>query len=347
MENENIKFYGNKSFYFVGRLKSTENLFKTQENKNYIRLNLPLFDNVSTVYCEAFSFGISDYIYSSVNGKWTKTQWSERNSSSVLKGMRYGDKFSYNGKEFSNNYDLIQAFKTDVENGNVKKDDMLDVRGNLELQVYNGEVQKRYVIKSITKAKQDDKPHFSLVAEVLVEKDSVKEVEDGVEIDALLLEFLKLDGEDKKHPRLIPQKLTYKMTNNAIKRMVMEKLKVDEGYKAVCFECNVFRSAGEVKVEPLTDEQKLYIELGFLTKEEAEKDNTVVDSNVTEELQVVKPVVKRQYKHISFVPDKEQSKEFMKGIEPKVDNVFDDAFGSSLIGDSDLDDFFDMDNLSF
>ena len=341
MENENIKFYGNKSFYFVGRLKSTENLFKTQENKNYIRLNLPLFDNVSTVYCEAFSFGISDYIYSSVNQKWTKTPWQNRNDSSVLKGMRYGDKFSYNGKEFSNNYDLIQAFKTDVENGNVKKDDMLDVRGNLELQVYNGEVQKRYVIKSIAKAKQDDKPHFSLVAEVLVEKDSVKEVEDGVEIDALLLEYMKLDGEDKKYPRLIPQKLTYKMTNNAIKRMVMEKLKVDEGYKAVCFECNVFRSAGEVKVEPLTDEQKIYIELGFLTKEEAEKDNTVVDSNVTEELQVVKPVVKRQYKHISFVPDKEQTKEFTKGIEPKADNVFDDAFGNSLVGDSDLDSFFE------
>ena len=341
MENENIKFYGNKSFYFVGRLKSTENLFKTQENKNYIRLNLPLFDNVSTVYCEAFSFGISDYIYSSVNQKWTKIPWQNRNDSSVLKGMRYGDKFSYNGKEFSNNYDLIQAFKSDVENGNVKKDDMLDVRGNLELQVYNGEVQKRYVIKSITKAKQDDKPHFSLVAEVLVEKDSVKEVEDGVEIDALLLEYMKLDGEDKKHPRLIPQKLTYKMTNNAIKRMVMEKLKVDEGYKAVCFECNVFRSAAEVKVEPLTDEQKLYIELGFLTKEEAEKDNTVVDGNVTEELQVVKPVVKRQYKHISFVPDKEQSKEFTKGIEPKADNVFDDTFGNSLVGDSDLDSFFE------
>ena len=220
---------------------------------------------------------------------------------------------------------------------------MLDVRGNLELQVYNGEVQKRYVIKSITKAKQDDKPHFSLVAEVLVEKDAVKEVEDGVEIDALLLEYMKLDGEDKKYPRLIPQKLTYKMTNNAIKRMVMEKLKVDEGYKAVCFECNVFRSAGEVKVEPLTDEQKLYIELGFLTKEEAEKDNTVVDSNITEELQVVKPVVKRQYKHISFVPDKEQTKEFTKGVEPKVNNVFDDPFGGSLVGDSDLDDFFDMD----
>lgn len=344
MENENIKFYGNKSFYFVGRLKSTENLFKTQENKNYIRLNLPLFDNVSTVYCEAFSFGISDYVYSSVNGKWTKTQWSERNSSSVLKGMRYGDKFSYNGKEFSNNYDLIQAFKTDVENGNIKKDDMLDVRGNLELQVYNGEVQKRYVIKSITKAKQDDKPHFSLVAEVLVEKDSVKEVEDGVEVDALLLEYMKLDGEDKKYPRLIPQKLTYKMTNNAIKRMVMEKLKVDEGYKAVCFECNVFRSAGEVKVEPLTDEQKLYIELGFLTKEEAEKDNTVVDSNVTEELQVVKPVVKRQYKHISFVPDKEQTKDFIKGIEQEKVN---DVFGNSMINDDSLDDFFSDIDLPF
>ena len=345
MENE--KFYGNKQFYFVGKLKSVDNLFKTTEGKNFIRLNLPLFDEVSTVYCEVFSFGISDFVYGSVNQKWTKTPWQNRNDSSVLKGMRYGDKFSYNGKEFSNNYDLIQAFKSDVENGNVKKDDMLDVRGNLELQVYNGEVQKRYVIKSIAKAKQDDKPHFSLVAEVLVEKDSVKEVEDGVEIDALLLEYMKLDGEDKKHPRLIPQKLTYKMTNNAIKRMVMEKLKVDEGYKAVCFECNVFRSAGEVKVEPLTEEQKLYIELGFLTKEEAEKDNTVVDSNVTEELQVVKPVVKRQYKHISFVPDKEQTKEFTKGVEPKVNNVFDDPFGGSLVGDSDLDDFFDMDSLPF
>ena len=344
MENE--KFYGNKQFFFVGKVKSVDNLFKTTDGKNYIRLNLPLFDGVSTVYCESFSFGVSDFVYGSVNGKWTKTQWSERNNPTLLKGMRFGDKFSYNGKEFSNNYDLIQSFKKDVENGSIKRDDMLDVRGNLELQVYNGEVQKRYVIKSITKAKTDDKPHFTLLAEMLVEKDSVKEIDGGVEVNGLLLEYIKLDGEDKRYPRLIPQMVSYKMDNNAIKRMVTEKLKVDEGYKAVCFECNVFRSAGEVKVTPLTDEQKLYIEMGFLTKEEAERDNTVVDSNITEELQVVRPVVKRQYKHISFVPDKEQTKDFIKGIEPKVNNMFDDPFGGSVVvGDSDLDDFFD--NLPF
>ena len=70
----------------------------------------------------------------------------------------------------------------------------------------------------------------------------------------------------------------------------------------------------------------------------------MVDSNVTEELQVVKPVVKRQYKHISFVPDKEQTKDFIKGIEREKVN---DVFGNSMINDDSLDDFFSDIDLPF
>ena len=95
MAEENNKFYGNKQFYFCGELKSDENLFKTTEGKNYIRLNLPLFDGESTVYCESFSFGVQDFVYGSLNGKWSKTPWQERNTPKVLKGMRFGDKFNY------------------------------------------------------------------------------------------------------------------------------------------------------------------------------------------------------------------------------------------------------------
>ena len=346
MAEENNKFYGNKQFYFCGELKSDENLFKTTEGKKYLRLNLPLYDGESTVYCESFTFGIQDFVYGSVSGKWTKTPWQERNSSKVLKGMRFGDKFNYEGHEFSNNYDLIDAFKRDIEEGKIKKGDKLNVNGVVEYQFYNDEVQKHFVIKSIKKAEPTDKPHLTLVTEVLVEPNAVKEVEDGLEIDVLMLEYMKLDRESKKYPRLIPEKLVYNTDNKIVKKLMLDKLNIKEGYVAACFEINLFRSAKEVTVQPLSENQKLYVELGFITEEDALKENTLIDDTISEELIVVKPVVKKQFKDIVFTPNQEQTKEFLKDLNPKVDTMF-DVFGSSNIDDADLDNFFNEDSLPF
>ena len=241
---------------------------------------------------------------------------------------------------------MIQGFKRDVEEGNIKKGDKLLVNGVVEYQFYNDEVQKHFVIKSIKKAESTDKSHLTLITEVLVEPNAVKEVENGLEIDVLMLEYMKLDNESKKYPRLIPEKLVYPTDNKMVKKLMLEKLKVKDGYAAACFEINVFRSAKEVTIQPLSDEQKLYIELGFISEEEALNDNKVIDDHVTEELRITKPIVKKQYKDIVFTPSREQTKEFLKGLNPKAENMF-DVFSESNIGVSDLDDFFNSDDLPF
>ena len=97
-----------------------------------------------------------------------------------------------------------------------------------------------------------------------------------------------------------------------------------------------------MEVKPLTDDQKLYIDLGFITEEEAVRENTVVSGEVIEKLTVLRPDVKKQYAKITFVP--EVNSEWIKGLEPKVESALGDSFfdGDALDG-SDLDSFFGAD----
>lgn len=349
MAEENNKYYQMKKFTFVGQLKSVDNLIQTKEGKRFLRLSLPIFDGVSTAYAEVFSFGLSDYIYATVNKKFEKINWSDRNSSRVLKGMNYNDVYHLDlkeKKEFSNSYDLIKNFEELINEGFVTKDMRLKVVGDIEFQYYNGEVKPHYNIKSISLPDKDAKDSLTIVESLLVEKESIKETDNGLEIDGYVVEYMKLDNESKKYPRLIEQHLIYPTDNKMVKKLMLEKLNIKEGYVAVCFEIGLFRSAKEVTVQPLTEQQKLYIELGFLSEEEALKENTLIDDHVTEELRVVKPVVKKQFKDITFVPNVDQCKEFVKGLEPKAENMF-NVFGESNIDDSDLDDFFNSDDLPF
>lgn len=346
MEN---KYYQVKNFTFVGKLKSIDNLIQTKEGKRFLRLSLPIFDGVSTAYAECFSFGLSDHIYTTVNKKFEKINWADRNSSRVLKGMNYNNVYRLDlkeKKEFSNSYDLIKGFEELINEGFVTKDMRLKVIGDVEFQYYNGEVKPHYNIKSISLPDKNIKDSLIIVESLLVEKDSIKETDNGLEIDGYVVEYMKLDNESKKYPRLIEQHLIYPTDNKMVKKLMLDKLNIKEGYVAACFEINLFRSAKEATVQPLTDEQKLFVELGFISEEEALKDNTIIDDHVTEELRVVKPVVKKQFKDIVFIPNQEQTKEYVKGFEPKVENMF-NVFGESSIEDSDLDDFFNSDDLPF
>lgn len=336
------KFYGNKTFEFTGKLKSVDNIFKTTEGKNYIRLNLPLFDGESTVYCDSFTYGESDHIYMTLNSKWTQVAWSERNSTATLNAMRYGDKFSYNEKQLSNSYDLIQSLKSDIESGKIKKDDVLKVEGNVELEFYKDTLKKKYTIKSIKPVGENSELGFYVKQEVLVEPNGLKEVEDGFTLDVLMLEYMKLEGEDKRNPRLVGETLAYPTTNPQVKMLIKRALSDIETYKAIHLKCKLERTAPEVEVKPLTDDQKLYIDLGFITEEEAVRENTVVSGEVIEKLTILRPDVKKQYAKITFVP--EVNSEWIKGLEPKVESALGDSFfdGDALDG-SDLDSFFGAD----
>lgn len=318
MENEQKKFYGEKKFKFIGELKTTKNVVKPIEGKPYMRLNLPIFDGKSTVYAEAFSFGIQDFVYATIDKKWTSIPWMERNDHNTLKKMYARNKYRAFDKEFSNTYDLIMTVKRMIDDGTLVENTKLKVEGNVEVQVYQNEPRLHYQVKSISFADENEKVGLNFMFEILIDKDSVKLVEGECKLEPYVLEYLKLDGEDNKNPRLIKQALKFEPTSEIGKKYFLNKVKVDKGYRAFCVVGEVVRTAPDMQVEPLTEDQKFFISEGWITEEEALRENTTIASDSVEEYLVVTGFSPRgNYKKFCFDIDEEQSKDFVIGLEPK------------------------------
>lgn len=319
MENEKQKkFYGEKKFQFIGKLKSTKNIVKSVEGKPYLRLNLPIFDGKSTVYVEAFSFGIQDFVYATIDKKWTSIPWMERNDPNTLKKMYARNKYRAFDKEFSNSYDLIMTVKRMIEDGSLVEGTKLKVDGNIEVQVYKDEPRLHYQVKSICFADENDKVGLNFMLEILLDKESVKLVDGECKLEPYVLEYLKLDGEDNKNPRLIKQALKFEPTSEMGKKYFLSKVKIDKGYRAFCTVGEVVRTAPDVVVEPLTEDQLFFISEGWITQEEAERANTTIVSDNVEEYLVVTGFSPRgNYKTFCFDVTEDQSKEWLVGLEPK------------------------------
>lgn len=331
MKNEQKNFYGEKKFKFIGELKTTKNVVKPIEGKPYMRLNLPIFDGKSTVYVEAFSFGIQDFVYATIDKKWTSIPWMERNDPSTLKKMYARNKYYAFDKEFSNTYDLIMTVKQLIDDGTLAENTKLKVEGSVEVQVYQNEPRLHYQVKSISFADENEKVGLNFMFEILIDKDSVKLVEGECKLEPYILEYLKLEGEDNKNPRLIKQPLKFEPTSEIGKKYFLSKVKVDKGYRAFCVVGEVVRTAPDVQVEPLTEDQKFFINEGWITEEEALRENTTIVGDSVEEYLVVTGFSPRgNYKKFCFDIDEEQSKDFVIGLEPKK-SVFEET-PSDLMG---------------
>lgn len=364
-ENNEIKYY--QKSQFVANCKLTVDdpsklLFK-RDGKASETLYLHVTDDKSVQTLEVFTYGVRDQIYAKIDGKFTEIDWAERNNEAHIKKVHFSDKYQTNfgeSKEFISVYDFIHEILKAVESGKITKDTVLRVRGDIEYSLYNGKQQSKLIPKGISIASEKEQTqglYFRSLVTTLFKKDSLVKDEENKKfiLNGFIQEWIKLEGETSRNPRLFDQSFIIDYGKNekmadAIKAMYLQYLDVqDDKVHAICFESDLYKGASEVKVEPLTDEQKMFISIGILTEEEAIEYNTTRGEDKVIEHNVVRPMIKVDpYKKVTFVPS-EQDK-FVFGFEPKVETFFaeeqsstsDELSGDtvSVFGDSDLANFF-------
>lgn len=349
------RYYQSKRFSFVCKMKDIEadKLLRSTTGKSWETLLLPVTDGKNDVTLKLFTFGQSDNVYLTVNGEWKKVPWSERNDKNIINGAKFSDKYTINldeKKDVVTEYDMIRITMVELKKGTMK-DKKLKITGDINYSYYNGEVQLTFVPRYIGFAKEDEALALKVSHTVVFTKDALTVEGNIAKFKGYVQEFMKLNGETKRYGRMVPQEFVINVEREAIKKFYQSKLVANENeYKAVSLVSTLFKGAKEVTVKPLTEEQRLYIELGFLTEEEALKDNEVKDDKETFELRVLHPDIRREeYKDTTVVI--EDTSSFVFGVEPKVENMFNEfnentqeADVNELFGDVVSDDFGDFFN---
>lgn len=356
-ETKALNYYQKKGFFFTCKLKSTDadKLLYTTTGKSHERLVLRVTDGVSEEKVEVFTYGQQDNVYYKTSkNEFVNVPWSERNNSDVVKGAAYQNQFTVNlGKKetYITSYDFIKSICEHMRSGKLD-DKVLSLRGEFEYKLYNGEVQRTLNLKSIGFAEENAEMNLTAIVTAIYKKGemTVDSVNKKIILNGYVQEYVKLEGEQNKQGRMFPQAFIMdygkSSAQEAVKNAYLNWFDgKDDKYYAICLECKMFKGAGDVKVKPLTDEQKLYIDLGFLTEEQAIKDNTAKDDNVLSELRVKAPVISKEpYTRTVFIP--ENTDKFVFGFDVVKDSMFDNndssssLFEESSVNTDDLDSLF-------
>lgn len=356
-----VKYFQKKGFFFNCKLKSTDadKLLYTTTGKSHERLVLPVTDGVSEERVEVFTYGQQDDVYySNAKNEFVSVAWADRNKPEIIKDSAYKSKLQVNfGKKetYISPYDFIKSICEHLRSGKLN-DRVLRLTGDIEYKLYNGEVQRTLNLKSIGFAADDViEMDFKVVMSAVYKKDGLTydDANKKLVLHGFVQEYVKLDGESNKLGRMFPQDFVIDYTKHTkspdlLKNLYVSNLDVkDDKCHAILFEAELFKGVKNVKVNPLTDEQKLYIELGLLSEEEALKDNEVKDDHVLSEVRVIRPSIKNPpYTRTTFIPDNHDK--FVFGFDVVKDEMFDnnddtssdDLFGTSKVSDDDLDSLF-------
>ena len=347
---ENVQFKQVKNFSFVcePKFSDADKLVRQREGKRALTLSIPVTDGKSTVFVESFSFGAPErtlYLRDN-NFKPLNVEPSDRFNPEVVKQVSYVNQYKVNlngGQEtFIDVYDFVKSVEAHAKAGHLNK--RVRITGDVEVNYYNGTTSLKYRPKKIEEVSNDTPMKLMVQMNGLVKNDSLKETENGLEVELYVSEYFKLQDEDKRHERFSEQRLVVPKNDNPKVDAYFKTLfsvKPNE-HRAVILEMEVFRGAGEVVVKELSETQRLYISLGFLTEEEAIKDNTMKDSVQKEELRVVRPSKREGYTFKGLNVSEEQYKEMIFGFEPIVSKT-EDLFGGgdgadfmSLFSDGDM-----------
>lgn len=347
---ENVQFKQVKNFSFVcePKFSDADKLVRQREGKRALTLSIPVTDGKSTVFVESFSFGAPErtlYLRDN-NFKPLNVEPSDRFNPDVVKQVSYVNQYKVNlngGQEtFIDVYDFVKSVEAHAKAGHLNK--RVLIKGDVEVNYYNGVTSFKYRPKQITEVPEDTPMKLAVQLNGLVKPKSLKETDQGMEVELYVSDYFKLQDEDKRHERFSEQRLIVPKNDNPRVNAFFKQLFTvkDNEHRAVILELEVFRGAGEVVVKELTDTQKMYISLGFLTEEEAIKDNTMKDSVQKEELRVVKPGKREGYTFKGLCVSEEQYKDMIFGFEPIVSKT-EDLFGSgdttdfmSLFSDADM-----------
>lgn len=359
---ETNKFSQKANFIFVGKLTDTD-VSKVLKVDNYgrERLTLNITDGKMTEKVEVFTFGQQDTVsYRDTKNNYETVEWAERNNPSVIKQANYYSQFNLcvtDTKTFICSYDFIKALTTAMTNGDLT-DKNLKFKGTVEwnLSADKKTVYRKYNLTEVTLPDgKKDVVGFKLLLNTVFKKDalSVNEKDKVMKFNGFVQSYMKLDGESNKRGYMIPQEFIIHYAKNPVtepllKKMYETKLVAKENeLKAVLFECELFKGATETKVGELTEEQKLYIQLGLLTEEEAIENNTVKNDFVASEIHVIRPLLVKSYSNTTLLlNDEDNLSKMVFDLEgKKADQVFNDneevnLFSATTVSDADLEALF-------
>ena len=183
------------------------------------------------------------------------------------------DKVYY--KKFLSQYDAIAYIKENLTDSTV-----LNVKGNLKYQLYNGNVSVKKEITSIVLSKVDDPSKYfaRFTQTMLLSKNSIGKADKDkgiLPIYAKVLEYTK-DYNGKEVKQFIPMSKTFEyeldLTNRALVEKVVEKVfKVKKGITEITFEGDFVEGGAVVTAteDDLPQDIKDLIDIGAYTLEEA------------------------------------------------------------------------------
>lgn len=181
------------------------------------------------------------------------------------------------------------------------KDGMkINVRGNIEYQQYNGQIQQRLNIERIYLAKEDSKEFALMTQTYLADSNTLprtwkKDMEEGqIKANLFVPQYVsKYNGKKVKKTFAMPQQVVIKNKNDEAFKRIIEKLFVVK--KGVVRQINLinqlfFGYESETGNIEITPEVQDLIDAGIMTLEQVQEEATVT-SNRVEEIIFDHPVV--------------------------------------------------------
>lgn len=257
-------------------------------------------------------------------------------------------------KKFVSEYDAIKYIKE-----HLTEDDVLNVKGGIEYQYYEGNIFAKKTITSIYISRVESQDDFKATFKqtVLFDKDVVKS-KYNVDTESTLLEGYvvqyigKIDGEVIKENFTLPFNFELKFKNEGNKeknQKLINKFLKPKGAKAiseVTLEGIISKGAAEVtiKIDDLPEEIQDLIEMGAMSEEEALK-KAIGNNKSSETFIAQNPEIRRDKDGnvvIQYNPERYQLDD-LNMIEARIANGKEETKEEEFV-DIDLDEF-DFDEL--
>ena len=293
------------NFTLIGKPVITDYTFKLNERSekskwvyNAMNLGIDCSEKFGTVYCECMG-GYSEENENKIFAHGKKengsddfesqiiVDWSDRFNDEILEeigqlsffvvGLERTDKGKVYYKRFLSQYDAIAYIKE-----HLTEDMVVNVKGSIKYNEYNGNVQVKKNVTSIVLSKVEDTSDFKAVftQSILIDKDSASlkniDKDKGVMfIDAKVLDYVKeIDGIEVKGQYPYRKQFEFPMdfSNQAQCKKIMDKLfKVKKGVTQINFDGEFIEGGATVQAtwDDVPDEIKDLVEMGVYTKEEA------------------------------------------------------------------------------
>ena len=345
LERKNWK----SGFTLIGKAKVSDKTFtfdkeseKTDWIYNTMNLIIDCGEKCGDVFCtlmggygserenKIFVHGKNEDGTDDFNAK-IEVAWEDRFDEDVLETIgdlslftvgleKTADKKTYY-KKFLSAYDAIKYISENLKDGMV-----VNVKGNLKYQYYNGNVSVKKEVTSIVLSKVEEEKDFcaKFKQSILIDKDSIGAVDKSKNvllIRAKVLEYMAtMNGYEIQGDKYIPLPKTFEyacdVTNEALLTGIKNKLfSVSRDVSKVDFEGVFVESGATVKLteDDLSDDIKQLIAIGAYTLEEALEDASA-DGGVDRRMVLTKPLLV-----------KANLEEKTKATISKVDRLFTEA----------------------